>query len=95
MTVALPDVFEIAPITDAMITEFLEEVGEEDFTVGVYFQPRGKLYTYLAPPTAHVGSIVVVPPNSFRRTPRMVRVAVLNPPIPPGLLLVRVLEVVS
>lgn len=52
----------------------------EDIRVGVQFDPRGKVYAYIAPPTAHVGSIVIVPGNRYNPDPQTVDVVTLDPP---------------
>ena len=66
-------------VTDPLLVEQIESAFA-DLRVGVQFDPRGHVYTYLAPPTAHVGSIVMVPPNSFTPEPQFVDVVTLDPP---------------
>jgi hypothetical protein len=75
---------------------FLEQIESAfaDLRVGVQFDPGGHVYTYLAPPTAHVGSIVIVPANSFNPDPQTVDVVTLDPP-PYGGPLARVLAVLT
>lgn len=64
---------------DAVLIEEIESAFA-DLRVGVQFDLRGHVYTYLAPPTAHVGSIVLVPANSFAPEPQFVDVVTLDPP---------------
>ncbi|MFA7264876.1 MAG: hypothetical protein WC054_00950 [Candidatus Nanopelagicales bacterium] len=79
-------------ISDTEIVSFMASA-EEDFTVGVQFDPLGRVYTYLAPTSTRVGNWVLVPANSFRHNPSEARVVVLNPSPPPGVCLARIIKV--
>lgn len=64
---------------DAALIEQIE-AAFEDIRVGVAFDPHGKVYVYTAPPSVHVGSIVIVPGNSYNPDPQTADVVTLDPP---------------
>lgn len=80
-------------VTDIQILEFFENE-ESDVVVGVQFDPRGKIYAYLAPKKAHVGSMVLVPGNWYCPDPQLTEVVTMEPPPYTGPLK-RVLQVLS
>lgn len=81
------------PLTNAYLIEQIESAFA-DIRVGVRFDSRGKVYAYLAPPIAHVHSIVIVPPSWYCPNPQAVTVVTLDPPPCPGQLK-RVMAVLS
>lgn len=85
---------DIIAISDSMIQEFMESA-QADFYVGVTFETGPKVYTYMAPTTAQVGSLVLVPGNSFNPDPQICCVVTTSPRVPPGVAIKRVLDVLS
>lgn len=81
-------------ISDADIVSMISSA-QANFYIGVVFVPGGKVYTYICPMDVHVGSVVLVPGNSYKPQPQAVDVVTLNPHIPPGVPIKRVIAVVS
>jgi hypothetical protein len=88
-----PDVDAIV-LSDSMISEFMASA-QADFFVGVTFDSGPKMHTYMAPTSAHVGSLVLVPGNSYTPDPQICTVVTTSPRVPPGVAIKRVLEVLS
>lgn len=80
-------------LTDAAIEEFLIS-SQEDFLVGVRFPFSSTVYTYLAPSSVRVGSLVRVPSTVVYPKPQVATVVTLSPPFYSGSLS-RILEVLS
>ncbi len=81
-------------IGDAAIMAMIDQAQAEMY-VGVVLGPPGKIYCYIGLPGCDVGSMVLVPANSFSSTPGKGEVVTLNPPIPPGIAIKRILAILS
>lgn len=67
------------PVADANLINAVEEIFSAR-RVGVRFEYGFRTYVYLAPASAHVDSLVLVPANRFKAEPSIATVVTLNPP---------------
>jgi hypothetical protein len=81
-------------VSDSEILSFLE-LGQRDMFIGVMFDLRGKVYTYIGLPGVEIGSTVLVPGNSFDPDPHTADVVTLTPEAPPGVAIQRILAVLA